>query len=150
MARHKRLFTDEEVEKILELYPDGKTDLQVAIALNMKRVTYLDALKNIKNLPDTIKKIKETPNHRVEKALFERALGYDHEAIKFFCNSGVIISEKYTKHYPPEVPACVFWLCNRDPEHWKNVQRVDVELPNGVEIIVKESRKGKDGTQAGR
>jgi hypothetical protein len=25
---------------------------------------------------------------------------------------------------PPDVTACIFWLKNRDPEHWRDVQNV--------------------------
>ncbi|MDD4924296.1 MAG: hypothetical protein PHF74_05625 [Dehalococcoidales bacterium] len=127
VGRPKHILTDMEVNKILALYQEGKTDAQVAKVLGLPRVTFLDALKNTTGLTDTIKKIKETPDHRVEMALFERALGYDHKAVQFFCYEGVIMSEEYVKHYPPEVSACVFWLCNRQPERWKNVQKIDVE-----------------------
>ena len=31
----------------------------------------------------------------------------------------------YVEHVPPDVTACIFWLKNRDPEHWRDVQNVD-------------------------
>jgi hypothetical protein len=31
----------------------------------------------------------------------------------------------YIEHVPPDVTACIFWLKNRDPEHWRDVQNVD-------------------------
>jgi hypothetical protein len=26
----------------------------------------------------------------------------------------------YIQHVPPDVTACIFWLKNRDPEHWRD------------------------------
>ena len=141
MSRPKRIFTDEQVNKILQLYQEGKTDLQVAKVFKVGRKTFLKQVKNIQDLSSTIKKIKETPDSKVEKSLFERALGYTHEDTQFFCHQGVIISKEYVKRYPPDVSACVFWLCNRQPGRWKNVQKVDIDVPGGVEIVVKEAKK---------
>jgi hypothetical protein len=29
----------------------------------------------------------------------------------------------YVEHVPPDVTACIFWLKNRDPEHWRDTQQ---------------------------
>ena len=31
----------------------------------------------------------------------------------------------YVEHMPPDVTAGIFWLKNRDPENWRDVQNVD-------------------------
>jgi hypothetical protein len=31
----------------------------------------------------------------------------------------------YVEHMPPDVTAGIFWLRNRDPENWRDVQNVD-------------------------
>jgi hypothetical protein len=31
---------------------------------------------------------------------------------------------KYIEHVPPDVTAGIFWMKNRDPEHWRDVQNV--------------------------
>jgi len=28
----------------------------------------------------------------------------------------------YVEHVPPDVTACIFWLKNRDPQHWRSAQ----------------------------
>jgi hypothetical protein len=30
---------------------------------------------------------------------------------------------KYIEHIPPDVTACIFWLKNRDPQHWRDSQQ---------------------------
>ena len=31
----------------------------------------------------------------------------------------------YVEHVPPDVTACIFWLKNRDPQHWRNSQLLE-------------------------
>ena len=31
----------------------------------------------------------------------------------------------YIEHVPPDVTACIFWLKNRDPQHWRDVQQME-------------------------
>jgi hypothetical protein len=31
----------------------------------------------------------------------------------------------YVEHAPPDVTTCIFWLKNRDPEHWRDSQRLE-------------------------
>jgi hypothetical protein len=34
----------------------------------------------------------------------------------------------YVEHVPPDVTACIFWLKNRDPAHWRDAWQVDHTL----------------------
>ncbi len=36
-----------------------------------------------------------------------------------------IVEHKYIEHYPPDTTAALFWLKNRRPEQWRDLQRVD-------------------------
>ena len=31
----------------------------------------------------------------------------------------------YIEHVPPDVAACIFWLKNRDPQHWRDSQQLE-------------------------
>ena len=80
----------------------------------------------------------------VEAALFRRAVGYSHPAVKIITvsdgnNSGSHVEEiPYTEHYPPDTPAAVFFLSNRAPERYK--QRIECSpednKPWPVEIVL--------------
>ena len=35
---------------------------------------------------------------------------------------------KYIEHIPPDVTACIFWLKNRDPQHWRDSQQLERAL----------------------
>lgn len=83
-------------------------------------------------------------------ALFQRAVGYSHPAVKFFFDkdAGRVVSQKYTEHYPPDTGACVMWLKNRQPKHWREGQGPeDTPPPSGRYIII--DRVNENGEKSG-
>jgi hypothetical protein len=56
--------------------------------------------------------------------LFRRATGYVHEAVKIFMPAGATapIHSTYTERFAPDTVACIFWLKNRRPDLWRDVQ----------------------------
>jgi len=64
----------------------------------------------------------------VAEALYRRACGYSHDAVKIFMPSGASepVYAHYTKHYPPDTKAALRWLMNRQPDKWRDRQQVDV------------------------
>jgi hypothetical protein len=70
------------------------------------------------------------PVARVERSLYERANGYNYDAVKVFMPAGakqpVIVH--YTEHCPPDVGAAFIWLKNRDPQHWRESLRERIEM----------------------
>jgi hypothetical protein len=65
---------------------------------------------------------KEVANQRVERALFQRAVGYDYESEKLFYDklTKQVVRAPITVHVPPDTWACNTWLMNRDPDRWKH------------------------------
>jgi hypothetical protein len=62
-----------------------------------------------------------------QRSLYERANGYNYDAVKIFMPAGSKqpIVVHYTEHCPPDVGAAFIWLKNRDPDRWRDVQNVD-------------------------
>ena len=63
----------------------------------------------------------------VERSLYERAVGYNYEATKIFMPAGreKPVYAPYIEHVPPDVTAGIFWLKNRDPQHWRDSQQLE-------------------------
>jgi hypothetical protein len=61
-------------------------------------------------------------------------LGYDYDAEKIFANGH---RATVTEHVPPDTTAAMFWLRNRRPAQWRDVQKVDhnVRLRSPAEIL---------------
>jgi hypothetical protein len=65
--------------------------------------------------------------HVVERSLYTRAVGYNYEAVKIFMPAGREhpVYAPYIEHVPPDVTAGIFWLKNRDPQHWRDSQQLE-------------------------
>jgi hypothetical protein len=69
---------------------------------------------------------EEIANGRVEKSLYSRAVGYQHEDVDIkMTKEGEIIKTPLIKHYPPDTIAGIFWTKNRMPERWRDVKAIE-------------------------
>ena len=69
---------------------------------------------------------KQAADDRVERSLYQRANGYSHPAVKvFMTRDGKTIEHKYTEYYPPDPTSMIWWLKNRRPDRWRDVQNID-------------------------
>ncbi len=110
---------------------------------------FLQALKGGKDNADT----------RVERSLYQRAIGYTSDAVHFASYQGVVTQTPYREHVPPDTTAMIFWLKNRRPDLWrdKNIQEhtgadggpIDIALTDEetarrmAHIMLKAQREGK-------
>jgi hypothetical protein len=64
---------------------------------------------------------------RVERSLYQRANGYNYEAVKIFmpANREKPVVVPYIEHVPPDTTADIFWMKNRDPQHWRDSQQLE-------------------------
>jgi hypothetical protein len=70
---------------------------------------------------------KETADQRVERSLYQRAVGYHYDAVKIFMPAGAKkpVYAHYVEHIPPDTTAAIFWLKNRDPAHWRDAWQLE-------------------------
>jgi hypothetical protein len=59
----------------------------------------------------------------VERSLFMQAVGYTVEEEKAFCYEGVVTKDTVKTYIRPSTTAQIFWLKNRRPDMWKDVQK---------------------------
>ena len=122
----------------------GLTDKQMASAFDVSEQTF-NAWKN--KYPEflaSIKEGKERADAKVIQGLYNRATGYEYkedyvEKVKIPGKShinkkGELIEvgggerlKKYviTKRMAPDVTAQIYWLKNRQPEHWRDKKDVE-------------------------
>jgi hypothetical protein len=115
-------FKPEYIEQAAKLCKLGATDVDLAdffkVSINTignwkaSNAGFLGALKGGKNEADD----------RVERSLYQRALGYTSDAVKIFMPAGakepVIVP--YREHVPPDTTAAIFWLKNRRRDEWRD------------------------------
>jgi len=108
------------------------SNAQIAKVLDVSPTTVAEWERKKPDFALALSRGREKQNRRVEKALYERAIGYRHPAKKIMQWQGETIEVEYVEHYPPDVNAIQFWLKNRDPQNWQDVTKSEISGPNGV------------------
>lgn len=115
---------DEQAYKLCLL---GMTDKKIAgffevaeSTINLWKLehpTFSESLKRGKGLADA----------DVAHSLYNRALGYEHDADDIKVVEGAIVITPTIKRYPPDATSAIFWLKNRQPEIWRDKPEVESE-----------------------
>lgn len=117
----------------------GMTDAQIAEKLGISEATITNWKKDYPEFLASLKAGKEDPDDLVERSLFERATGYQHEVEKPMVvsmgkdNGSEVEIVKFTESLAPDVTAQIFWLKNRRPDRWR--EKAEVEHSGTVQII---------------
>lgn len=96
---------------------------------------------------DATKMGKAEADARVERALFERATGYQHRDVHVSNYQGEVTLTPLVKRYPPDPASMIFWLKNRKPEDWRDKPEGfndDAPPPAAVTVNVVSGRKRAD------
>lgn len=136
----RKLYVDQS-HKLASL---GLTDEEMADFFNVSRRTFASWKKKYPDFLHTMKSGKAGADAAVAASLYERARGYEHEAVHFSMWEGEVIETPYTKRYPPDVQAIKMWLANRQPHLWKNKVEIKPEVTDPfppVEILDEITRK---------
>lgn len=108
------------------------TDFELATFFGVTLSTlYLWKLKH-PDFSDSIKLGKEPANRRVEKTLFERAMGYSQTETDIRVVGGKIVKTEVVRHYPPDPTSMIFWLKNRANKEWSDKQEVELDVKHGL------------------
>lgn len=100
----------------------GYTDVELADFFNVSEQTLNTWKQKYPIFLESLRKGKDIADAEVAAKLYERAIGYQHEAVKIFADprTGMEHIVPYIEHYPPEVKAAIYWLNNRQKNRFKN------------------------------
>ena len=96
--------TDEELADFFEV------SIRTVANWKVRHPEFLQALKTGKDAADD----------RVERSLYQKAIGYSFDGEKVFQHQGAVVRAKTREHVPPDTTAAIFWLKNRRPEQWRD------------------------------
>lgn len=134
-------FNEFLASEILELARLGKTDEEIAESVGVS-VASLNVWKKTKGgFLEALNSCKKIADSKVMAALFHRATGYSHPAVKIFCSEGQIYSEEYIEHYPPDTTACIFWLKNRQRDQWRDQKDFSIDKMSDAVLIEETQRR---------
>lgn len=120
MARPSK-FKPEMVERVVGLAACGATDLDIAGELGVSRATLSTWKRDNPEFLDSLKAGKHLADSRVEKSLFNRAVGF---------------TDPTGLYHPPHPVAAIFWLKNRKPQEWRDTTRNEITGPDGQPVAL--------------
>lgn len=100
----------------------GATDAELADAFGIHISTFHRWKHKHKDLAEALEVGKEVADKRVERSLYSRANGYEHDETDIRVVAGQLVQTPIRKYYPPDTVACIFWLKNRRPDEWRDKQ----------------------------
>lgn len=113
---------EEQARKLCLLgYTDGELAKFFGVAeatLNNWKISHPEFL-------ESIRAGKDDADAKVADSLYNRALGYSHPEVDIRVVAGGIVQTPIIKHYPPDTPAGIHWLNNRQRHKWRT--KVDNE-----------------------
>jgi hypothetical protein len=88
---------------------------------------------------------KDIADDRVERSLYQRAIGYEQEEVKIFMPGGASepVYAPFRAKVPADVTAAIFWLKNRRGAEWRDKQEREVYGKDG-EPLFDMKRMGED------
>ncbi|QNA82818.1 helix-turn-helix domain-containing protein [Sphingomonas sp. So64.6b] len=120
METRPSTFKPAYVRQAKELYAQGLTDRELAAAFGVSRSTIFRWRAAYPEFAEATKLGKDVADDRVERALYERAIGYEEEAVRVYhpadAEEPVIV--RYQREVRPDVTAALQWMRARRPGIW--------------------------------
>jgi hypothetical protein len=125
-------YRDEYANQARELCELGATDMELAEFFSVDVRTVYNWKHTHPAFFQALKVGKDALDDRVERSLYQRAVGYSYNSEKVFHNKGEIVRAATIEHVPPDASAALLWLKNRRGDTWRD--KTDVEHFGGVTI----------------
>lgn len=146
-----------DFKQLKKLILKGWIDKEVAEFYGVKEVTIFNWKKEHPEFMSALKEWKLEADEKVEKSLYQRALGYKYDEITYeksktgglgiHLTEGEVSDIKHVDTYKTkitvkevaaDVTACIFWLKNRKPEQWREKHEVVSKEEITVRVIHEE------------
>lgn len=122
-TKYKREFAKQAV-KLAEL---GATDQELADFFEIDVRTLYRWKHDHGEFCQSLKTGKNTADERVERSLYQKAIGYEQDEVKIFmpANAANPVYAPYRAKIAPDTTAAIFWLKNRRSQEWRDKQDVE-------------------------
>lgn len=118
------LYKPEFVKQAEKLAMLGATDQEIADFFEVDVRTLYRWKHDHDDFCQALKVGKDVCDNRVERSLFQRAIGYEQDEVKIFmpANAPEPVYAPYRAKIPPDTTAAIFWLKNRRSAEWRDKQ----------------------------
>jgi len=135
-------YKDEYTKQAEKLCLLGATDDEIADFFGVDVRTIYRWKNDHDDFCHALKVGKQSADSRVERSLYQRAVGYEVDDLKIFMPGGADkpVYAPYVKKVHSDVTAAIFWLKNRDPEKWRDKQEHDHKVDANIKFVMEEQK----------
>ena len=125
----------------------GATDQEIADFFEVEVRTVYRWKHDHPDFCQALKTGKEIADERVERSLFQKAIGYEQDEVKIFmpANAPAPVYAPFRAKVAPDTTAAIFWLKNRRPDLWRDKQDIEQRTTHEVGNSVADLMKAIDG-----
>lgn len=127
-------YKNEYAEQARKLCLLGATDAEMADFFDVDESTINNWKNDFPEFLESIKKGKLLADANVADRLYRRAMGYEAPDVDIRVVEGEIIQTPMVKYYPPDTPAAIFWLKNRQKAIWRD--KVENEVSGSLNMNI--------------
>lgn len=126
MAGRPTKYKPEYVEQARKLCLLGATDQEIADFFSVEVRTIHRWKAEHDEFCHSLKAGKVEADTRVERSLYQQAVGYEQDEVKIFMPAGSPdpVYAPFRAKVAPNVTAAIFWLKNRQPDQWR--EKIDL------------------------
>ena len=130
------LYRPEYCEQARKLCQLGATDLEMADFFGVDVRTFYRWKAEHDDFCQSVKIGKDVADDRVERSLYQKAIGYEQDEVKIFmpANAPEPVYAPYRAKIAPDTTAAIFWLKNRRQAEWREKSQHEHSGPDGGPI----------------
>lgn len=135
-------YRDEFAAQAGKLCELGATDQEIADFFAINVATVYRWKHDNPKFCEALKTGKDIADERVERSLFQRAIGYEQDEVKIFMPAGAAapVYAPFRAKIAADVTAGIFWLKNRRGDKWRDKHDVEHGLTADLAAIIAERR----------
>lgn len=128
-----------QAEKLCRL---GATDQEIADFFEVDIRTVYRWKTLHEEFCQALKAGKDEADDRVERSLYQKAVGYEQDEVKIFMPAGADepVYAPFRAKVAPDTTAAIFWLKNRRPGEWRDKQTLEHTGKDGGPIALDASK----------
>lgn len=130
-------YSPKYAEQAVALCEHGFTDQELADFFEVNIATLYRWKSAHPEFRDAIKSAGEVADERVERSLYQKAIGYEQDAVKVFmpAGAGEPVYAPIRERVAADTAAAIFWLKNRRKEKWRDKSETGFTDPDGNAIV---------------
>jgi len=130
-------YKPEFAKQVVPLCEHGFTDQELADFFEVNIATLYRWKAAHPEFREAIKSAGEIADDRVERSLYQKAIGYEQDAVKVFMPAGALepVYAPIRERVAADTAAAIFWLKNRRKDKWRDKSETGFTDPDGNAMV---------------